>query len=213
MARVRSTVRVSREGDETEMTKTAPISEMMRCSGLVVQEGPIAEDTPNVEAEQTEAEVGSGNESEEDNSILSPTKPSHIEFRRSTVTAEDLVVMKKLGYYGENEDGLIHFAGEEVIPEPKDDEVVVFKSFFRARLRFPLYDMIGEVLKRFEIYLHQLTQMLLLGLAFTYGLSEVRVKVPIPKGSTECTNFTSRRRPEPTVCTKTLGAIIFISKR
>jgi hypothetical protein len=33
----------------------------------------------------------------------------------------------------------------------------VFKSFFRVGLRFPLYDMIGEVLKRFEIYLHQLT--------------------------------------------------------
>jgi hypothetical protein len=44
-----------------------------------------------------------------------------------------------------------------VILEPKDDEVVVFKSFFRTGLRFPLYDMIGEVLKRFEIYLHQLT--------------------------------------------------------
>jgi hypothetical protein len=29
---------------------------------------------------QTEAEVGSDNESEEDNNILCPTKPSHIEF-------------------------------------------------------------------------------------------------------------------------------------
>jgi hypothetical protein len=44
-----------------------------------------------------------------------------------------------------------------VVPEPKDDEVVVFKRFFRVGLRFPLYDMIGEVLKHFEIYLHQLT--------------------------------------------------------
>jgi hypothetical protein len=43
-----------------------------------------------------------------------------------------------------------------VIPEPKEDEVIVFRSFFRVGLRFPLYDMIGEVLKRFEIYLHQL---------------------------------------------------------
>jgi hypothetical protein len=33
----------------------------------------------------------------------------------------------------------------------------VFKSFFRVGLRFPLYDMIREVLKRFEIYIHQLT--------------------------------------------------------
>jgi hypothetical protein len=38
-----------------------------------------------------------------------------------------------------------------------EDEVVVFKSFFRAGLRFPLYEMIGEVLKKIEIYLHQLT--------------------------------------------------------
>jgi hypothetical protein len=83
----------------------------MRRSGLVVQEGATAEGTLNVKAEQTEAEVGSDNESEEDNSILCPTKPSHIEFGRSTVTAEDLVVMKKLGYFGENEDGLIRFAG------------------------------------------------------------------------------------------------------
>jgi hypothetical protein len=65
--------------------------------------------------------------------------------------------MKKLGYIGENDDELIRFAGEEIIPEPKEDEVVVFKSFFRAGLRFPLYEMIGEVLKKFEIYLHQLT--------------------------------------------------------
>jgi hypothetical protein len=64
--------------------------------------------------------------------------------------------MKKLGYFGENEDEVIRFPGEEEVLEPKEDEVVVFKSFFRAGLRFPLYDMIGEVLKRFEIYLHQL---------------------------------------------------------
>jgi hypothetical protein len=44
-----------------------------------------------------------------------------------------------------------------VIPDPKDDEVIVFKSFFRAGLRFPLLEMIGEVLKNFEIYFHQLT--------------------------------------------------------
>jgi hypothetical protein len=45
--------------------------------------------------------------------------------------------MKKFSYFGENEDGLIRFAWEEVILEPKDDEVVVFKSFFRAGLRSP----------------------------------------------------------------------------
>jgi hypothetical protein len=71
--------------------------------------------------------------------------------------ANDMIIMKKLGYFGEAESKLVHFAGEELVPEPKDDEVVVFKSFFRAGLRFPLYNIIGEVLKNFEIYLHQLT--------------------------------------------------------
>jgi hypothetical protein len=73
------------------------------------------------------------------------------------MSAEDLFMMKKLGYFGENESKLIRFAGEKVVPKPKEDEVVVFQSFFRAGLRFPLYDIIREVLKSFEIYLHQLT--------------------------------------------------------
>jgi hypothetical protein len=51
MARVRSTARVSREGEETEIAKTAPISEVMKRSGLVVLEEVTAEGASNVEAE------------------------------------------------------------------------------------------------------------------------------------------------------------------
>jgi hypothetical protein len=101
MAGVRSTARVSCEGDETEMTETAPILEMMRHSRLIMQEETIAEGVTNAEVEQTVAEAESENESEDDDSILCPTKPSHIELGRSTVKAEDLVLMKKLGYFGE----------------------------------------------------------------------------------------------------------------
>jgi hypothetical protein len=129
---------------------------MMRRSGLVITEKAISEDE-DAEAEQIVAKDGSDDEVGEDYSIVSPSKPSHVEFGKSTVMAEDMIMMKKLGYFGEAESKLVRFAGEEVVPEPKEDEVVVFKSFFRAGLRFPLYDMIGEVLKNFEIYLHQLT--------------------------------------------------------
>jgi hypothetical protein len=45
--------------------------------------------------------------------------------------------MMKLGYFGEAESKLVRFAGEETTPTPKSDEVVVFKSFFRAGLQFP----------------------------------------------------------------------------
>jgi hypothetical protein len=142
MARVRSTARVSREGDEVEVTEMAPISEVMRQSSLVVSEEPIAEVTLTAKAEEITIGEGSGNEDEEDYTILILEKPSHLDFGRSTVTADDMVIMKKLGYFGEAESRLVRFAGEEVVPEPKDDEVIVFKNFFRAGLRFPLYDMI-----------------------------------------------------------------------
>jgi hypothetical protein len=151
MARMRSTARVSREGDETVATKTAPISEVMKRLGLVVAD----KGTSNVEAEQTVIE-GEDVESEEDYNILIPTKPSHLDFEKSTVSEDDMHMMMKLGYFGEVESKLIRFAGEETTPEPKKDEVVVFKSF-RAGLRFPLNEMIWVVLKNFEIYLHQLT--------------------------------------------------------
>jgi hypothetical protein len=54
------------------------------------------------------------------------------------VKPDDLVLMKKLGYVGRNDDDFVRFTGDEIIPKPKDDEVVVFKSFLSVGLRFPL---------------------------------------------------------------------------
>jgi hypothetical protein len=51
----------------------------------------------------------------------------------------------------------VRLGGENTAPHPKKDEVVVFRSFMRAGLRFPLHKMLVEVLKKFDIYLHQLT--------------------------------------------------------
>jgi hypothetical protein len=157
MARVRSTARVTREGEETEATETAPISEVMRQLSLVMTEGDIEEGAPAAEAEQVDIEEENVDEEEEDYNTLIPTKPSHLDFEKSTVSKADVPTMMKLGYFGEGEKKLIRFAGEETTPKPKDDEVVVFKIFFRAGLRFPLHEMIGEVLDNYEIYLHQLT--------------------------------------------------------
>jgi hypothetical protein len=56
MARVRSTARVTHEGEETEATETALISEVMRQSGLVVTEGAIDAGAPTAEAEQADIE-------------------------------------------------------------------------------------------------------------------------------------------------------------
>jgi hypothetical protein len=98
---------VSREGDKAEATETAPISEVMRRSSLVVSNEAIAEGTSTAKAERIVAEGGSANESEEDNTTLSPMKPSHIEFGKYAVTADDMVMMKKLGYFGEANSKLV----------------------------------------------------------------------------------------------------------
>ena len=47
--------------------------------------------------------------------------------------------------------------GEKTCPTPEENEVVVFRSFLKAGLRFLLSSFVVEVLKIFEIYLHQLT--------------------------------------------------------
>jgi hypothetical protein len=137
MARVRSTARVIREGEEAETTETAPISKVMRQSGLVVTEEVIDEGAPTTEAEQADIKEENANEEEEDYNTLTPSKPSHLDFEKSTVSEANVPMMIKLGYFGETEKKLIRFAGEETTPVPKNDEVVVFKSFFRADCGFP----------------------------------------------------------------------------
>jgi hypothetical protein len=148
MARVRSTARVTRDGEEAEGAETAPISEVMKRSGLVA-----SEDAPAVETEQADVEES---ESEDDYSAV-PSKPSHLDFGKSTISEDDLPKLLKLGYFNEAKKELVRFGGEETTSKPGKDEVVVFKSFFKAGLRFPLNKMIADVLKKFGIYLHQLT--------------------------------------------------------
>jgi hypothetical protein len=90
MARVCSTARVTRDGEEAEGAETAPISEVMKRSGLVV-----SEDAPTAEVEQADAEEL---ESEDDYSAV-PTKPSHLEFGKSTISEDDLPKLMNLGYF------------------------------------------------------------------------------------------------------------------
>jgi hypothetical protein len=157
MAKVRSTARVTRDGEEAEATETAPISEVMKQSGLVVTEGAANEGASAAEAEYADIEEDVVDEEEEDYNTLILAKPNHLDFGKSTVSEADMPMMIKLGYFEEAKKKLIRFAGEETTPTLENDEVVVFRSFFRVGLRFPLNEMIGEVLENYEIYLHQLT--------------------------------------------------------
>jgi hypothetical protein len=52
---------------------------------------------------------------------------------------------------------LVRVGGDNTAPAPKENEVVIYRSFLKAGLRFPLSKFVVGVLKIFQIYLHQIT--------------------------------------------------------
>jgi hypothetical protein len=75
-------------------------------------------------------------------------------FGKSTVKQGKIEAMKGRYFH---DISIVRARGDSTVPLPEDDEVVIFRSFMKARLRFPLDKMLTEVLKTFEIYIHQLT--------------------------------------------------------
>jgi hypothetical protein len=98
MARVRSTARVEREGDEAEGTEIVPISEAMQRSGLVTSER-----IPTAETEQAAAEAEQGDieeaDSDGDYHIAVPSKPSHLDFGKSTISKADFFQNGEVGLF------------------------------------------------------------------------------------------------------------------
>jgi hypothetical protein len=52
---------------------------------------------------------------------------------------------------------VVRICGENTVPLHEKVEVVVFQSFMKVRLWFPLHTFLVEVLKKFEVFLHQPT--------------------------------------------------------
>jgi hypothetical protein len=96
-------------------------------------------------------DVESGGEDSEDR----PWRPSHTVFGKSSIKQSHLDTMR--GRYFRDMSIVRADDGEKTVPTPEENEVVIFRSFLKAGLRFPLSSFVVEVLKIFEIYLHQLT--------------------------------------------------------
>jgi hypothetical protein len=52
---------------------------------------------------------------------------------------------------------IVRAGGDSAALAPEEDEVVVYRSFMKAGLWFPLSKFLVEMLKTFEIFLHQIT--------------------------------------------------------
>lgn len=156
MARVRSIARLitptsfkalQLEGEAPDTIDVAPVFEVMKA----IAESKAIEGEDTLEESSSNVEVS---DDEEDDNMIWPSKPSHIEFGQSTMKPKDLDVLKRLGYIGEKQDEMIKFTRDETIIEPKSGEIVVFRSFFLARIQLLMYEMIVEVLKKYEIFIH-----------------------------------------------------------
>jgi hypothetical protein len=94
--------------------------------------------------------VESGDKDSEDR----PWRPSHSIFGKSTIKHSHLKNMR--GRYFRDMP-IVSASGDNNVPAPEENEVVIFRSFFKAGLRFPLSKFVVEVLKTFQIFLHQIT--------------------------------------------------------
>jgi hypothetical protein len=106
----------------------------------------LSEDTDDIDS----YDVESGDEDSEDR----PWRPSHTVFEKSTIKQSHLDNMR--GRYFRDM-SIMRAGGGNTAPAPEENEVVIYRSFIKAGLRFPLSKFVVEVLKIFQIFLHQIT--------------------------------------------------------
>jgi hypothetical protein len=95
-------------------------------------------------------DVEDGYEDSEDR----PWRPSHAVFGKSTIKQSHLENMRGRYFWDMS---IVRAGGDNNVPAPEENEVVIYQSFFKAGLRFPLSKFVAEVLKIYQIFLHQIT--------------------------------------------------------
>jgi hypothetical protein len=143
----------------------------------------LSEDTGDSDSYDAE----SGGEDSEDR----PWRPSHAVFGKSTIKQSHLANMR--GRYFRDLSIVRADEGEKTCPTPEENEVVIFRSFFKAGLRFPLSSFVVEVLKIFEICLHQITPEAIIRMGIFVWAVRAKVWSQMQKVSAICMNYYMRR--------------------
>jgi hypothetical protein len=95
-------------------------------------------------------DVESGDEDYEDRSW----RPSHTIFGKSTIKQSHIDAMRGRCF---RDMSIVRIGGDSTAPASEENEVVIYQSFLKAGLRFSLSKFVVEVLKIFQIFLHQIT--------------------------------------------------------
>jgi hypothetical protein len=75
-------------------------------------------------------------------------------FGALSVMVSHILQLESLRYFAKHS---MYEPGEETVPEPNPDEVVVFEEFFVMGLRMPPHPAFTEILLKLWVQLHQLT--------------------------------------------------------
>jgi hypothetical protein len=92
-------------------------------------------------------DVESGDEDSEDQ----PLRPSHTIFEKSSIKQSHIDAMRERYF---RDMSIVRVGGDSTAPAPEENEVVIYRSFLKAGLQFPLSKFMVEVLKIFQIFLH-----------------------------------------------------------
>jgi hypothetical protein len=95
-------------------------------------------------------DVESGDEDSEDR----PWRPSHTIFGKSIIKHNHIDAMRGRYFCDMS---IVRVGGDSTALAPEENEVVIYRSFLKASLRFPLSKFVVEVLKIYQIFLHQIT--------------------------------------------------------
>jgi hypothetical protein len=92
-------------------------------------------------------------------SKLSLSEEMHLDFLQSMAKTNTENITREIleGRYFRDLSIVRADEGEKTCLTPEENEVVIFRSFLKAGLRFPLSSFVVEILKIFEICLHQIT--------------------------------------------------------
>jgi hypothetical protein len=96
----------------------------------------LSEDTDDSDSYDAE----SGDEDSEDR----PWRSSHAVFGKSTIKHSHIDNMRGRYFCDMS---IVRVGGDNIVPAPEENEVVIYRSFLKASLWFPLSKFVVEVLK------------------------------------------------------------------
>jgi hypothetical protein len=146
------------EDEKLLMEKTAEFIESISKTNTEKITKEILEGLSEDTDDRDSYDVESGGEDSEDR----PWRPSHTVFGKLTIRQSHLDNMR--GRYFRDISIVRADNRDRTAPAPEENEVIIYRSFFKAGLRSPLSSFVVEVLKIYQIFLHQITPEAIIGM-------------------------------------------------